>query len=277
MVDSVNTNAGALTGLQFLGQTNRSNAATRNQISSGLRISGARDGAATFAIAQQQRAEGAGLRAVGDSVARGQSTADVALAAGGEVSSLLLQLRETAVAASDEGLDDASRQALNEQFTVLRDQITTTVNGAEFNGTNPLAPGGGDIAAITNADGTETLSVSNQDFSLGGGTVSLGAGQEIATAADAQSAVAAIDASLSAVNASLSSIGAGAERLEQVETFNRTLADTNEVGIGNLVDANLAEADAELEAGQVREQLGVLALNIANRQPQSILSLFNNG
>jgi flagellin len=45
-------------------------------------------------------------------------------------------------------------------------------------------------------------------------------------------------------------------------------------GIGNLIDANLAQESAKLQSLQVRQQLGIKAVSIANQGPQSILSLF---
>ncbi|MFQ5348743.1 MAG: flagellin, partial [Rhodothalassiaceae bacterium] len=47
-----------------------------------------------------------------------------------------------------------------------------------------------------------------------------------------------------------------------------------EVGIGNLVDADLARESANLQALQVKQQLGLQALGIANQAPSSILALF---
>ena len=52
------------------------------------------------------------------------------------------------------------------------------------------------------------------------------------------------------------------------------LADTLTAGIGNLVDANLAQQSARLQSLQVKQKLGVQALAIANWAPQTILSLF---
>ncbi|MCK5574949.1 MAG: flagellin, partial [Sphingomonadales bacterium] len=61
---------------------------------------------------------------------------------------------------------------------------------------------------------------------------------------------------------------------EQNRTFAGKLSDVIEVGIGNLVDADLAKESANLQALQVKQQLGIQALSIANQSPQSILSLF---
>ena len=121
--NSVNTNVGALIALQNLNATNGELAKTQNRISTGLKVGSAKDNGATWAIAQNQRATSLSLNAVKDSLARGSSTIDVALAAGESVSDLLTQMKEKALAASESTLDATSRKALNEDFAALRDQI----------------------------------------------------------------------------------------------------------------------------------------------------------
>ncbi|MBT3536062.1 MAG: flagellin, partial [Rhodospirillaceae bacterium] len=56
--------------------------------------------------------------------------------------------------------------------------------------------------------------------------------------------------------------------------FTAKLTDIQRAGVGNLVDADLAEESANLQAQQIKQQLGVQALSIANSSPQAILSLF---
>src|ERR1700741_3192846 len=110
-VNSVNTNVGAMVGLQNLNKTQSARATTQNRINTGLKVASAKDNGAIWAIAQNQRATSTSLDAVKDSLQSGQSTVDVALAAGGSVSDLLLQMKEKALAASDTTLDAASRSA----------------------------------------------------------------------------------------------------------------------------------------------------------------------
>ena len=45
-------------------------------------------------------------------------------------------------------------------------------------------------------------------------------------------------------------------------------------GLGSLVDADLAKESAQLQALQIRQQLGTQALSLANQAPQTLLSLF---
>lgn len=276
MVNSINTNAGSLQGVRGLQRTNSLQAKTQNEISTGNKVDSAKDNAAILSIAQLLKSDVAGLNSVKGSLDRAISTTDVALSAGDGVNDLLLDLKEKAVQAADPGLDDASRLALNDEFVALRDQITSLVDGASFNGTNAIASGGDDITAVAGADGQETIRIDAQDLSLGGANVTLGASQDISSAANAQAAVAAIEDSISNVSSALSKIGAGANQLEQTKNFTEALSNATEEGIGNLVDADLASTSAAFEANKVKEALGVTALSISNQQPAALLSLFRS-
>jgi flagellin len=276
MVNSINTNAQSFSGVQNVNKSSSSLSETRDKLSTGRKVNGPDDNAAILAISKLLESDIAGLNTVKDSLNRAISTADVSLAAGSSVSDLLLDLRETAVKASDPGLDDASRRILNDQFTSLRDHVTSIVDNAEFNGTNAVASGGNDISALTGADGQGVVSIEAQDLSLGGPNVTLNDTQSTNTLADAQAAVSAIDASITNVTSALSELGSGANNLEQLKEFTETLNNKNQEGLGKLVDANLSTVSAELAAGQVRESLGITALNIANQQPAALLGLFQN-
>ena len=274
MAFSINVNEAALQALRQLSSTNRELNQTQNRINTGLRISSARDNAAVFSIAQQLRSDLRGLNAVRQSLDRGISSVDVALSAAGAISDLLLELQERAVAAADEGLDDVSRRALSQDFVTLRDQITTIINNAEFNGTNLIDANTDRILAITNSDATQVLSVSHQDLTLGGPNILISSTDNILTQTAVASAVVNITQSIDNLNGVLTILGSGATALEQNRIFADQLSDVIEVGIGNLVDVELATESANLQALQVQQQLGIQALSIANQSPQQILSLF---
>jgi len=274
MAFSINVNESALSALRNLTITNDQLNNTQTRVNTGLRISSAKDNAAVYSIAQKLRADLRGLNAVKQSLDRGISTADVSLAAANAISDLLLEMKERAVGAADAGLDTTSRVALAQDFEALRDQITTIVSNAEFNGTNLIDAGTDEIVAITNADATQTLTVAHQDLTLGGANIPITAAQSITTQTNASAAVADVDAAIDNLNAALTRLGSGAVSLEQNRKFADILSDVIEVGIGNLVDADLAKESANLQALQVKQQLGIQALSIANQAPQSILNLF---
>ncbi|MBL4803078.1 MAG: flagellin [Emcibacter sp.] len=276
---SVNTNAGALFALQALNKTNRQLDTVQSRINTGLKVASARDNAAVFAIAQGQRGELAGLSAVKSSLDQASSSLNVALAATEAVSELLIQLKEKATAASDPSASSETLSALNDEFQNLIAQIDTVVNNAEFNGVNAVKTGGKDITALTGVpDGT--LSIGNFSITIGKTDISAKASglaltsAALTSAGTASAALAKITVAETKLKTFLSTLGAGAKRVDIQRAFTDKLSDAIEIGIGNLVDADLARESANLQSLQVRQQLGLQALSIANQAPGSVLSLF---
>jgi flagellin len=273
---SVNTNSGAMVALQYLDQTNAQLQTTQNAINSGLKVASAKDDGSTFAIAQNMRGDVAGYAAVSDSLNRGTSVVDVAMSAGQSISDLLIEMKSKAAAASDASLDTASRQALNEDFQSYRDQITTIVQNATFNGFNLIdgsATGG--ISALASADGSHRITVASEDMSLGGSIVTIAATGSISTQASASTMIATVETSLNNVDSALAKLSSGAKKFSIQSTFVSQLSDTLTTGIGNLVDADMATESAMLTSLQTKQQLGVQALSIANQAPSIVLSLFS--
>ncbi|XBQ16436.1 MAG: flagellin [Oceanicaulis sp.] len=272
---TINTNPGAMIALQNLNKTNSELQTVQQRINTGLAVSSAKDNGGVFAIAQSMRADVGGYKAVTQSLDLAVSTVDVALAAGEAVSDLLVEMKEKALAAADTSLDASSRTALNEDFKALRDQIDTIVSNAEFNGTNLIdgsqTPG---ISALANADGTNTVTVDDEDMSLSGSIVTVTSTASFATATQADNIASQIGTSLDNLNASLARLGTGSKALEVHKTFVGKLSDALEAGIGNLVDADLAKESAKLQSLQVKQQLGIQALSIANSAPSTVLGYF---
>lgn len=274
MTNSVNTNAGAMIALQNLNRTNMELEQVQSRINTGLSVAGAKDNGGIYAIAQRMRSEVSGYKAVQDSLNRAVSTVDVALAAGEAISDLIIEMKEKALAAADTSLDAASRTALNEDFKALRDQITTIVSNAEFNGTNLINNSTASITALANADGSNTITVLDENLALTGSVITIAATASFATATQADTIASQLGTSLDNVNASLARLGTKSKALEIHSTFVTKLSDALTEGIGNLVDADLARESAKLQSLQVKQQLGIQALSIANQSPQSILSYF---
>lgn len=108
---------------------------------------------------------------------------------------------------------------------------------------------------ITSATGGQLAALNS--FSVTGGTALADIEKMINSAVDAAAAFGAVES-----------------RLESQASFVDDLSAAMKSGIGSLVDADMEEASARLQALQTQQQLGIQALSIANQQPQSILSLF---
>jgi flagellin len=273
MANSVNTNVGAMVALQNLNSTNTDLMTTQSRINTGKKVNSAKDNGAIWAIAQNQRATSNALNSVTASLQRGQSTVDVALAAGESVSDLLVQMKEKALAAADITLATASRDALNDEFKSLRDQIDKVVTNADFDGGNMLKTSGTTIKALANDAATSFITVSAQNLQLGGGNT-VSATASIGTQASAQTMIATVTTAIASVSTALSKLGTGSKALGSHMAFIQKLQDTIDAGVGNLVDADLAKESAKLQALQTKQQLGVQALSIANQSSSILLGLF---
>jgi len=283
MAFSVNTNAGAMAALQSLSSTNKSMAQVQSRINTGYNVASTKDDSAAFAIAQTLRGDMGGLKAVGSSLNRAKSVTDVAVAGAEQISDILIEMKQKAYQSADAGIDQASRDAINQDFVALRDRITTVVNSSDFNGTNILKAGGGSVSAIQSlqdGDGAtagwqpDSLSIANQGLDLGGTVITVAATGQINSQANAQAMVDTLTTSQSNLKTSLSTLGSSSRKIDAQLSFTSKLSDVVESSVGNLVDADLAKESARLQALQVKQQLGIQALSIANQAPQAIMSLF---
>jgi flagellin len=272
---SVHTNKSALVALQNLNKTNDELSDTQNRINTGLKISNAKDNAAVWSIAQNQRADIGAFGAVKMSLDRANSIAEVSMTAGETISDLLVQLKEKVTAAMDTSIDTASRTSLDSEFKAIMRQIGQVTQNAAFDGANLLngsiTP---DIQFLANADANSFITLSAQDMSLGGLIVTIPSTASLATVSLSAEVLTQLNSSISNVNQSLGNLGSQAKQLTSHADFVSKLTDTLESGVGNLVDADLAKESARLQALQVQQQLGAQALSIANQSPQIILSLF---
>jgi len=283
MAFSVNTNVGAMAALQSLTATQKDLSTTQNRINTGLSVSSTKDDSASYTIAQGLRGDLGGLKAVSSSLSRAKSVTDVAVAGAEQISDIVNQMQAKARQSADKGIDTATRDALNKDFTALRDQITTIVNASDFNGTNLLKASGGQVTALqslqdsdtsTTAWNPDSLTVANQGLDLGGSTITVASTGKIDTQAAAQAMVDTLKTTSDNLKTTLSTLGAASRKIDAQQTFTSKLSDVIDGGIGNLVDADLAKESARLQALQVKQQLGVQALSIANQAPQTITSLF---
>ena len=271
---SVNTNYGAMVALQQLNNTNSQLETTQTRINTGMKVASAKDNGAIFAIAQGMRADVAGFGVVKESIDRTSSTVDVAIAAGEAVGDLLIDMKEKALGAADGSLTTSQRAAFNEDFKALRDQIGTIVSNAEFNGVNLINNSTTGVEALADADGGSTITVVDENLSLGGSIVTLAATASLDTVTNASAAVGTIETSLTNLNQALARLGTASKALGIHSDFVTKLSDVTEKGIGNLVDADLAKESAKLQALQTKQQLGVQALSIANQASGIALSFF---
>ncbi len=273
-LNSINTNSGALIALQSLNSTNQSLETAQNQVSTGLKIAGAKDDGAIWDIAQSQRSQVSALSAVTDSLNRASSVLDVAVSSGQTISDLLNQIKAKTLEASDTSLATSDRAALNSDFQSLIVQIKNAVTNASFDGANLLVSGAPALYALSSPNSADKLTLAPQSLALGGPNLTLSATASFASATQASNLLTTIESSITKVNLAVSKLGTEANQVTANLTFTSKLSDSLTTGIGNLVDADVAAESATLQALQTKQQLGIQALSIANASSSNLLSLF---
>ncbi|MBX6369052.1 MAG: flagellin, partial [Rhodospirillales bacterium] len=129
------------------------------------------------------------------------------------------------------------------------------------------------LSAVISDDGTVTVTSSggiNSAASSNAGLVAATPGN------DPSGAMTAVENAINTVKDSLARLGTAANQLETQADFVKALTDTMTIGVSTLVDADLAEESATLQALQTKQQLGIQALSIANQQSSAVLALFRS-
>ncbi len=122
--------------------------------------------------------------------------------------------------------------------------------------------------------GTADLSVTGQFRNAGSGGLGTLSTIDVSTAAGAAAALTEIETLIQTGIDAAAEFGSAEKRIDIQNTFVGKLSDALKAGIGSMVDADMEEASARLQALQVQQQLGIQSLSIANQAPQNILSLF---
>lgn len=282
---SINTNIGAMTALANLQATNKSMATLQDQVSTGLKIGSAKDGAATWSIAQTMRSDNAGFKTIGEGLSLAQSTVAIGRTAAESVSGLLGEIKDLVIKAQGDNVDHTK---LKSQVDDLFEQISGVIEAAQFNGRNILNAandGSEDMSILASlnrgAGGTAPtashIKVGGQALAsllngVGGGTMANAI--DFSSATGRADALDHIETMIGHADDAAAALGSSEARIGIQMDFMSALSDTFEKGISALVDVDMTEASAELKALQSQQQLGVQSLAIANQAPQLLMQLF---
>ena len=241
------------------------------RLSSGYRINSAADDAAGLGISKsldaQVRSYSVAQRNANDAISMAQ-TAD---GAAEQSHSLLLRMRELAVQGSNGALASADSDALNTEFTALRDEIDRIANVTTFNGQNLLSAAN----PVAFQVGINNSANDRLTISFGGATASaIGvSGLTISTIANAQGALTTIDTAVNNLSQVRTRFGAAINRFQATVQNLGTAQANMSASLSRIRDADIASETATLSRAQVLAQAGSSVLSQANQGPQLALSL----
>jgi flagellin len=254
----INTNVSALTAQGALTANSRAQSTAMQQLSTGLRINGAKDDAAGLAIASKMTSQIRGLdqavRNANDGISLLQ-TADGAL---NNVSDMLQRMRELAVQSASDTNVSSDRTALNNEFSALQTEIGRVGTTTQWNGLNILDGSG----ALGNASGNFTFQIGANNAADQRMTVNIGS---VAGAAPTAVALTASGSNLINTSAALTAT-LGTVYTTNVNgksfSYQVTAADVAAATPANAVAANMASG---LSASGILTGTGVAATSSTDK------------
>jgi len=271
---SVNTNLGAISALASLRKINAELLVANKQLQTGYRVADASDDASTFSVAQGLRGDLQAFSAVQSSLANGVGLGQVTQAALTSISDTSGNIQAKLVQLSDGLISAAQRTIYTADYNTLTSQINNFISQANYNGANLISSGSAARTYLSSITGS-TLSLSGLGATATALTTFTSA-VNVSTASDAANSLTALTTFQSAIASSLSTSATESRTLSVQSSFQSAVTDAVTTGLGALIDADIGKASAQSQSLQVRQQLAVQSLAIANQQPGVLLGLFNN-
>jgi flagellin len=271
MSNSINTNVGAMVALASLRSTQSALNSASKQVQTGYRVADAADDASTFSVAQGIRGNLQAYQAVQSSLANGAGLGSVTQAALTSISNLVGNMQAKITQLADGGISASQRTIYENDFKAMTSQVANFISQATYNGTNLLSAGSAQKTFLADTSGT-TLTMTSQS-SVNAAFTTFNA-SSVTTTSGATAALASLATFQQAVATSLGANAAETRTMNLQSSFVNSIVDATTAGLGAIVDADIGKASASVQSLQVRQQLGIQSLSIANQQPSVLLGLF---
>jgi flagellin len=270
----INTNVSSLEAQRSLNQTQGALQKSFQRLSSGFRINNASDDAAGLGVSESLKARIRSFSVAERNTTSGLNMARTAESGLGEISGIVIRMRELAVQSANGDLNSTDRSYIDTEFQLLKDEIDRLADSTQFNGIDLLGGTSADIDFQVGI-GTTTADTISVGF---GGISSSGLGLDSisvdgSTATNAQDAIDALDTALTTVSTNRAEFGAASNRLSIALTSAQTIRTNLEAANSSIRDVDVAEETSMLARSQVLLQAGTSVLAQANQAPQLALSL----
>lgn len=265
----INTNASALRAQNASRMANRDLGQAMERLSSGKRINAAKDDAAGLAISTRMDAKVRGLNQAVRNANDGISLAQTAEGAMGEISNILVRMRELAVQSANGTAAASDRTAIDAEADALIAQIGDITSRTDFNGT-VLIDAAKTISIQTGVESGETVDISLVAMTAAGLGI---AAVDLTTAAGAGTALNLLDTAIDTVATQRANIGAVQNRLDAtVNNLTSTATNLTE-SKSRIQDADFSAESTKLASAQILSQASTAMLAQANQSQQGVLNL----
>ncbi len=277
----INYNLAASVAQRSLGVSQDNYARNANRLATGLRINSAADDGAGMAVSERLKNQVRGLNQAARNAQDGISLIQTAEGAMSETHGLLARMRELAVQAANDTINNTDRLNLRTEFTSLYVEIDRIANATQFNGVAVLT--GGSIAVNLQIGANKNdSSVNDNIFVLnvtpaGSFFASILSPTMTDMGVTSQSvanlAISTLDYAINAVSTARTSVGSMQTRLESVTRTLNVASENAAAANSRIADADIALSMSELVRAQILQQAGISVLAQANQAPSLVLQL----
>jgi len=276
MALTINTNIAALNAQRNLSTSQGTLETSLRRLSSGMRVSSAKDDAAGLFSIQKMTADIRGLNQAVRNAQDGISLGQTGEGAMDQIQAAQQRIREIAVQSANATVED--RTGLQAEVDQLTQEISRVVATTQFNGTQLLDGTAGTLTFQIGQDGTASNQISVSGVDLTGlntynATLTATGTVDVSTAAAASAAIASVDTDIDGVSTNRATFGAVQNRFESVVVNLTTYSENLSAARGRIQDADFAKETANLTRSQILQQAGVAILAQANQLPQAALQL----
>lgn len=277
-MSSILTNNSAMNALSTLRSVNKGLNETQTRISTGLKIRSGKENAAYFSISNTMNGDSGMYKSINEGLTLTKNSLATARLGAEKVVDLTKEFASRVAFAQGDTVD---KNEVKKELTELANRIDTVISQSTFNG-DDLVTSTATVTVVTGVSraggGFSTTSITFNKVDLASIQANLAS---IAGAVSAGRSVGEMSGFLAGVESELSNaidaatnLGIAEKSVETQKEFLDNLTDEIDSGTGAMIDADMEEEAARLQAYQVQQQLAVQSLSIANQAPQNVLSLF---
>jgi flagellin len=286
---SLHTNAASLSAQNSLSRTQSSLSTSMTRLSTGYRINSSMDDAAGLQIATRLKAQTSGMAVAMRNTQNSTSMLQTADGALGEVSNILVRMKDLATQSADASSTSDDKDAMQSEFDALGNELNNIMKNTTFGGKALLS--GGTIASSMSfqigASSSETMTLDlsgttnvgamgTLDTDLGNVTAKYAtpgntAGTELT--ASAGTTIDNINTALKSLGATRSALGGAANRLDHVFNNLSNISTNTQNATGRIMDVDFATESSNMTSNQMLMQAGTAMLKQTNSMSSMVMSL----
>ncbi|MDN2714644.1 MULTISPECIES: flagellin N-terminal helical domain-containing protein [unclassified Janthinobacterium] len=279
---SLHTNNASLSAQNSIAKTQSQLSTSMTRLSTGYRINSAMDDAAGLQIATRLKAQTSGMTVAMSNTQNSTSMLQTAEGAFGEVTNMLVRMKDLATQAADASSNTADKDAMQAEYDALGLELSNVMNNTTFGG-QALLTGGTIASAMTfqiGAAKSETMTI-NLSTSMGSVATALGSatanftgtagGTELKTLAN--TAIGSLVSAIDSIGVVRSALGAAANRLDHVNSNLSNISTNTKAATGRIMDVDFATESSNMTSSQMLLQAGTAMLKQSNSMSSMVMSL----